>query len=132
MSYFTNNQFTSYLVKNEENSLNEEAQAERKRRGNLICKRQPLCPYDGTWRKDTKSAGGGKELCKKCLKDYDEEVKKLQKIIPQKDEHSNQLYSCKNCHKTGIRIRNRGEALQRQKLKLCASCFKSFSKSRDS
>ena len=49
----------------------------KSRRGDLACQKKSECPYKGSWRKDTKKAGGGRDLCIKCLKDEAEEMKIL-------------------------------------------------------
>ena len=41
-----------------------ELQEKKRRRGDIPCKKEPKCPYNGFWRADTKSAGGEKSLCK--------------------------------------------------------------------
>ena len=42
-------------------------EAIKKRKGDFPCQKLPNCPFVGCWRKDTKTAGGGKGWCIKCL-----------------------------------------------------------------
>ena len=63
MSNKENNQSSSLQNLNENISSQTSYLAAQKRRGNLPCGKQPSCPYHGTWRKDTKSAGGNKGWC---------------------------------------------------------------------
>ena len=63
MSNKENNQISQLQILNENISSQTSSLAAQKRRGNLPCEKQPSCPFHGTWRKDTKSAGGNKGWC---------------------------------------------------------------------
>ena len=76
MSQVPNNQCTLSL-NIQENSSYLQAQFLTNRRGNKPCEKQPKCPFAGSWRKDTKSAGGEKYWCVQCLKNEQEENKKF-------------------------------------------------------
>ena len=49
----------------------------KRRRCDIACLKQPECPNKGSWRKDTKTAGGGKGWCNRCLIYEEEETSKL-------------------------------------------------------
>ena len=124
MSHLENNQNTKSVLFSDLNIKQHQSEDQKSRRGDRACKKQPECPYFGSWRTDTKTAGGGKDWCKKCLKDEKEENQNKKKDI-----NYNNVYDCIgfNCTKTDIRIRNRKDReneTKRQELKLCSDCFK--------
>ncbi len=76
-----------------------------RRRCDLPCEKKPECPNLGFWRKDTKSAGGGKGWCNTCIKTEDNN--------PQlsKGQHRKIYYNCRLCppNRKPIRVRKEYE-----------------------
>ena len=68
MSSLKNNQLSESGLNADLNNKKQQIVEKKHRRCDLPCQKQPECPFDGTWRKDTKTAGGEKGWCKKCLK----------------------------------------------------------------
>ena len=76
MSHLQANQSAKATLSTDSDLNKLELQDKKRRRGDIPCKNEPKCPYNGFWRADTKSAGGEKGLCKNCLKlESDKNVK---------------------------------------------------------
>ncbi len=109
MSHLETNQSSKSGLNADENISKLQFDEKNKhRRWDLACQKEPDCPYKGFWRIDTKNAGGGRGLCKKCLSDEEEKKSKIYK-----DTNSFKVYNCVgiNCTKSNIRIQTRENAL---------------------
>ena len=69
-----NNQCSKAVLSSDLNLNEKEPEEKKHRRCDIPCQKQPKCPFAGSWRKDTKSAGGEKGWCVRCLKYEQEEI----------------------------------------------------------